>query len=73
MSFSPVPAYEPPNDEQLVNFVTAMLRPRCPGASKETVRGLLEGSEIVKDAWLQHHREMQAAANALEGGGGLHE
>ena len=62
-------SYEPPSDEQLVNFVAVMIQQHYPGASKATVKELLDGHPIVKDAWLQRHRQMQAEFDAFDAEG----
>lgn len=54
--------YEPPTDEQLVNFALVMaLGPGATDSDKDTVRALLR-YEPAREEWLRRHREMQEAA-----------
>lgn len=58
-------SYEPPTDEQLVNFVSvSALGYIAKGMERELVIDLLS-RPAARDIWLARHREMQEAAWAI--------
>ena len=57
--------YEPPDDDQLVNFVSvSTLGYIAKGTERELVKDFLT-SPTARDIWLGRHRQMQEAAWAM--------
>jgi len=76
LSILPRRVYEPPSDEQLANFVSALVNAEASTLlGGETLammltpprmaRLMLDINPEAKRGWLQRHREFQEAANKL--------